>query len=410
MPRPIPRSLALRTTLSCVLAAAFLPAAHADSDPWSVSAQETVSHDSNVFRSPGPDRPSDWISTTSLIGALDQPLGRQRLKLDGELDIDRFKRQHQLDSNAHSLAGELDWETIGHLSGDLGYSDARQLYRYNTDAGGTVLTSRNLQTTDAGFFHARLGVVTDWTLEAGGNTYKRSFSNTAFRYNDQVRRDASLGLVWRDTPDLSINLTGRRTVGKYTYLGDNFDRNDLSLGVRYAPTGASTFNASLGTARESHSLAYQRDTHLLTARLAWHWEPTGRTKLDLAFLRDNDTGSSESTFIVFPVVDTDARLRTAWSGGLSYALTSKIDVTATGTYANRQLDGSESLLGQVNTFQGSDRLWAAALNVAWHVNRGVDLSCGAARERRGVAGNPPPGTTYTYGAVVLNCSGRVTFR
>lgn len=391
-------------------------AVHAEGNPWTLAFQETLNHDSNVFRAPrdAADRPTDYISTTSVIGSLNQPIGRETLKVNGEFDINRFRFQHQLDSMAHSLSSELDWSTVGNVSGEAGFSNSRQLYRYNTTQATQVVETLNIETENQGFFRARVGVVTDLTLGAEANLYRRAFSNTAYRFNDQLRRDAAVSATWRSNPDLSFTAKVRRAIGEYPDSGnqvlhrpdDKFDRNDFNLGVQYAPSGESSLSITGGKASESHSLDTFRTNELWTSSANWKWQPTGHLLLQLGYTRDNDTGANDTTVFIFPAVDTDARLRSTWNGSMTFLATGKVRLTAQGSYSNRVLAGTQTVFGNTTEFRGSDRLYTASVSAQWQASRAVSLSCTAARERRATAGDPPPGITYAYGAVVLSCSGQ----
>lgn len=404
---------------TALLSFALSPSARAEQSPYTLAVQQSLTHDSNVYRAPATqaDPPTDWISTTSVIGAFDQAIGRGRLKLDGQFDINRFRYQHQLDSTAHGLSAELDWSTVDRVSGELGYSDSRQLYRYALDDGTVQTQAANLQAIRSGYLRARVGVVTDWTLSAALDAYERTFSADAYRFNDLRRHDVTLGVIWRDTPDLSVGLTGIRTIGEYPHVNtlagvaaDHYTRDDLYLGTTWTPTGASTLHAAFGTSREDHSIASQRNARRWNGNLSWKWQATGRTQLTLAVTRDNDTGSSESTFIIFPVVNTDARLRTAWSLSGAYALTGKVSLTASGSYATRQLDSAYAFAGgSASVTRIDDRLYAASLGIDWKPSRAVDLSCSGARERRTVSGPPNNGLTYPYGTITLACTGQFAF-
>src|SRR4051812_42135618 len=111
-------TIARLSPVAVAILAMTCPPAHAaeDPDPYTIGVVETVSHDSNVFRAPsGPAVAADWISTTGLVGSIDQPIGRERIKAALEFDYDKFKRQTQLDSAAHSVSLEGDWATVGDL-------------------------------------------------------------------------------------------------------------------------------------------------------------------------------------------------------------------------------------------------------------------------------------------------------
>src|SRR4051812_27186333 len=122
-----PDSLRRRVAPACAAACALLAHAGAradDPNPYSIGVLETISHDSNVFRAAsGAPTSAGWISTTGLVGTIDQPISRERLKATGEFDVNRFRDQSQLDSTAHTLSIEGDWATVDRLSGEIGYQD-----------------------------------------------------------------------------------------------------------------------------------------------------------------------------------------------------------------------------------------------------------------------------------------------
>lgn len=394
-----------------MLALSASTAVRAETDPYTLAVQETVTHDTNVFRAPdgNGEVPHDWISTTSVIAGLDQPISRQRLKLNGEFDLNRFKNQHALDSTAHSLTGELDWSTIGDLSGELGASQSRQLYRSALDNGDTVTTEANLQTISQAYLRAHMGVVTRWTVNAGTSWFDRTFSVPQYAYNDLRHTDVNLGTTFRDTPDLALSLMGRHTSGSYHNLNDDYSRNDFTLGVNYAPTGATTVNASAGLSRETHTLASQRDHRDWIANLQWRWVPAGRTVLTVSAIRDNDTGASDQPFFFTSIVDTDARIRTAFSSSLQYEVSAKIRATASLGYTHRSLDSSLAIPGlPAQPQHGADRLYTAGLGLDWQPTRAVDLSCNASRERRGTSGQVQ-GLTYAYSVTTVACTGQFAF-
>jgi len=414
--RPAPLCLA-----ACALATSAARAAD-DPNPYTLGVLETISHDSNVFRAPegGPPVATDWISTTGIVGSIDQPIGRERLKASGEFDLNRFRYQSQLDSTAHTLSLEGDWATVGDLSGEIGYSDASQLYRYSLDVAQTQ-TAKNTLDTHSGFARFHLGVVTRLTLDAAVHGMAENYSAASFRYRDLNRWDASLGAAYQSSADLRTSLTFRRTRGDYPHYlqavdaqgdlvdePDHFTRNDIILGVAYNASGASRFNFNLSRAQEDHSIITNRSFHTWAAYGEWVWAPTGRTQTTLEFVRDDDTGSQDQSFFGIPIAGTDARKRTEISAKLAYELTAKIHLNASGSFAKRDLDTAFSELPQADS-RGSDRLYQASLGFDYAPTRAIQLGCNASKERRTVQGTSITVVTYPYKATVLSCTGQFSF-
>lgn len=421
----LPSSSARPVAVAAALAALSLPAwsgtdAEPPSSPWSIGVLETVMHDSNVFRvqdgaalTPPASR-GDWISTTGVTASLDQPIGRERLKAAAELDWNAFRDNKQLNSSAHSLSIEGDWATVDNLSGEIGYSNSAQLYRYNLSETEPS-TERNTQTTNAGFVRFHLGGVTRWTFDAIFNGLDLGYSADPYKPRDLRRWDASLGATYQSSADLRLTMSDRYTKGEYpnytvsgefpdTVTPDHFTRNDIALGVTLAATGASTLRARVSLAHENHSVIDARSFDAWSADGQWTWTPTGRTQLTLDFLRDNDTGSTESPLFS---ANADARSRTAISTTVNYELTGKTKLHASATYAHRELDSS--FAGNPDsTLRGTDDLWNAGIGFDYLPTRTSRIGCTISRERRRTGGDDIS-ITYPYSATVGSCTGQIAF-
>jgi len=416
-----------RTVVRFGIVSAYALVAHAaahaadEPNPYSLGVLETISHDSNVFRAAsGTPVAADWISTTGLVGTLDQPIGRERLKASGEFDINRFRNQTQLNSTAHTLSIEGDWATIDHLSGEIGYEDSSQLYRYNLDSFETR-TAKNTLDTHSGFARFHLGVVTKVTIDAAVEGLWQEYSADAFRYRDMHRWAASLGASYQSSPDLRTSLTFRRTRGEYPHYltlvdpqgtattePDRFTRNDVILGIVYSPSGASRLSLNVSKAIEDHSLISSRSFNTWAADGRWDWAPTGRTHFTFDFIRDDDTGTHDTSLFGEPLASTDATRRTAFIGRVAYELTGKITLTASGSYAHRDLDTAFAAIPGADT-HAHDKLYQASLGLKYAATRALQLGCNASREHRSVEGSASGFVTYPYDATVLSCTGQFTF-
>lgn len=394
-------------------------AAADDPNPYTLGVYETVTRDSNVFRAPdGGPAPSDWIYTTGLIGSLDQPIGRERLKASGEFDYNKFRSQSQLDSTAHTLSIEGDWATIDRLSGEVGYNDSSQLYRYSLDSS-QPFTARNTLDTRSAFARFHLGVVTKLTFDAAITGQRQDYSADVYRYRDQHRWAAQGGVAYQSSADLRTSLTFRHTRGQYpNYLQaidasgnlvespDDFTRNDVILGVVYNASGASRFNFNVSRAQESHSVITTRSFHTWAADGQWIWTPTGRTQLSLDFLRDDDTGGNEVAGT--PLTSTDARRRTSITGKLRYEVSAKILLNATGSYTKRELDSAFAELPDADA-RGGDRVYQAGLGLTYLPTRSVQLGCTVSKEQRTVRGESVAVVTYPYHDTLWACTGQFAF-
>ena len=94
-------------TLSPLCLALFAGSAWADLEPFSFGAAETIQHQSNLGHS-NSGQVADWTSTTQLSGAITEPLGRDKLLVTGDVDFDRYKRSHTLDSTGYNASAEFE--------------------------------------------------------------------------------------------------------------------------------------------------------------------------------------------------------------------------------------------------------------------------------------------------------------
>lgn len=420
---PVAGRAGRRLALACAAACTLAPVtARADDEPnpYTLGVLETVSHDSNVFRAPdGAAVAPDWISTTGIVGSIDQPISRERLKASGEFDINRFRNQSQLDSTAHTLSVEGDWATIDRLSGELGYANASQLYRYSLNSLQTT-TARNTLDTQSGYARFHLGVVTRLTFDAAIEGRTQDYSADAFRYRDLRRWDGQFGVSYQSSADLRTSLSFRRTRGDYPHFQtsldangnlvttpDHFTRSDVILGILYDASGASRLRLNVSRADERHSVISNRSFRTWVADGQWVWTPTGRTQFTLDFVRDNDTGAEDTSFFGIPVASSDATKRTALTGKLSYELTAKIRLDASGSFSKRDLDSAFAELPQANT-RGSDKLYQASLGLTYDPTRSIQLGCNVSKEQRTVQGQSALIVTYPYHATVWSCTGQIS--
>jgi len=110
-------------------------------NPWYFGVSETLTHDTNIFRVP--NGTSGNISSTSLNGGIYQPFGRQRLSAAGTVSYNKYFGESSLDNTSYDLRGNFDWETVGHLSGNVGLAFGQTLSAPVIGAGVAPTEQRN---------------------------------------------------------------------------------------------------------------------------------------------------------------------------------------------------------------------------------------------------------------------------
>ena len=376
--------------------------------PFSIGVSQTLTHESNIFRLSTAEE-EDWTSTTALNFALDQAFGRQHLRGVGSLQANRYREHDELDNTGHQLGLELDWETIGDLSGALGVQSVRRQYQFGLDSA-SPFQGRNIESTQSANFRAQLGGMGLWSLQAGAETLDRKYSDDTFdKLNRLSQWSSEGGIGYKPSPDLSTTLLLR-----YTRIsrpdsefgpGDDVARKEALLGAVWQATGASKLDVRFGRADEKHSVA--EDRGYWTGDLIWNWMPSGKLTLKTELVRDAEGGSGA---VVAPdSTTTPARagdlLRDAFIWQAQWAATAKINLTAGAEYSRRRYTD----LIPNSSSHVVDRTTAITLGVRYSPQRWLDLGCDVGNEHR-ETNTADQTVTRPYDSLVASCLVTFWFR
>ncbi|HYP33921.1 MAG TPA: hypothetical protein VES00_18775 [Burkholderiaceae bacterium] len=395
------KPLAILSPICLCLHAAAVQAAI---EPFTLGASEAVKHESNVTHTSDDARVADWISTTEFTAALDQALGRDQLVADAAVNYSGYKRQRSLDAWGYRAGIQLNWNTIGDLSGAFGADTSRRRYLDDVTTGPllnlvngvpTLLstTERNMQTDNHVFGRILLGGPSRWQIFAGADASQRRFSASDFRSNDERQWSGNFGTRYSTSPDLTFGLQANYLHGEFPHVDtfafggvqstvvQKFDTRSIDGTVQLKATGNSTFDASVGYTKQ-HSDALARDIHFVNGSLNWTWAPPSHftVKLGLKRSTDFDTSSTDlnngirySNNLSGPSVNNLAL------ADVTYALTAKISLDANASYSQRKY--SDVVLDNVDV-SGTLRTTTFYLSAHYQPTRTTDLSCGGGREQR----------------------------
>lgn len=397
-----PNRLALAVALTLVTG---VPA-WAQQSPYTLSVTQGFTRDSNVLRAPADQAEADTISSTTLAASLDQPIGRQRVKAEADLQANRFRSHSDLDNNAPTLKAEWDWQAGDHWQGEVGGSHVKSLYRYNL-SDTTVVLGRNIQTENQQFFRARLGVVTAWTVEAGWSGYQRSYTADQYRSQDMSRNAISAGMRYQPQPDLSARFNLRRTDGRYPHysstLGaDDYNRWDVETLLTLRMSAASQLDVRVAHTNEAHSQPTATGGPRWTGSAGWQWQPTGKLNFSTRVLRDSDT--SDQT-LGDGLVNSQNKLTTRLDLSAQWTLTDKVQLGLSYQQSLRRL---EHVVSGVGSLSGRDRARTVGLQLGYQPMQALNLGCTASREVRDVSGETD--LSYPYQANVFACYGQLNWR
>lgn len=411
-----------RTTVSLLLALLVGAGAQAQNSPWYVGAAQTFTHESNIYRIaddvpvPAGVSKSDLVSSTALLGGLDQPIGRQRLYGSATLRASQFRHNGVLDNEAYSLEAGLDWSTIGRLSGNIELGADRHLAFFNGDTEVGLLTTKNVQNSRRLSGTVRLGVVTRYTAEA--SVEHRAVDHSAAEYAARENRQttAVLGLRWRPRGTNVFGLGLRHTGGSYPRFRDlgngQFERDaftrtgiDLSTGLEVG--GASRIDARVTVGRTRYDEATQRDFSGVTGHAAWTWKPGAKLQILARLSRDDGQNAYFSDNPLLGGVVDYSRTTTALSIGADYAATARIRVKGSLRLAQRDLVRTlppDSV--PAASARGRDTSTEFKLGATWEPRRSLVFGCDLGVERRSVSGE----LSLPYGARRFGCHGQIFLR
>jgi hypothetical protein len=404
--RPTVRPTARHFLRPVVAAAALaaMAAAHAQSSPpWYVGAQQAFTHDSNIYRT-NTGEISDTISSTSLLGGVNLPFGRQTFIADALVRHDKFSDESQLDNTGYRVGARLDWATIERLSGSVDLSSRQDLAR-NDLLSATGDNARTLQRVDNASFTGRIGATSVLAIQGrlGHQRVDYDTDSALINYDalDYKQNFASLGLVYRPSGLLTLGIAGRVTKGKYhnAVPQDEYDRKDLDLTATWVPTGISRVTARLSATDEQHDVQTQRDLSGVTGAVQWDWRPTGK----LRFLSDlsRDTGSQVAfaqavlpTGEILTATAPDSRVVTTASVRAFYELTAKIALDAEVRHTNRNYEVIPD-----------DRTNLFSIGARWDPTRSIAVGCSLAKQTRSSTS-----AAREYDADIASCYARFTLQ
>lgn len=382
-------------------------ASWAETDPYTFSVAEALTHDSNVQRAQAGQVRGDTYSSTDFRAAVDQPFGRQRLMADADIQVNRYVNEGRLNNVAPQLHAELDWSAAERWQGEFGGNFSRQLIRYDLYASQPV-TGRNIQTASDGFFRARVGVVTQWTLEGALLANRRIYSQALYDPEEMTRRAAELGLRYQPNPDLQARLLFRRAVGSYplyspTLGADRFDRNDVEAQTSLRFSGATLVDLRLTRGDESHSQQTTRSARLWSGSAGLQWAPTGKLQFNLRWTRDSDVGAQE----LQPGQNAgDTKISRRTDASVTWRATEKIQVLLVYQQTSRDLDRAGGLGAAPET--GRDLTRVGSLGLQYSPTRSIETGCSVSQERRTTTGDTA--LSYPFRATVGTCFGKLSWR
>ena len=417
----LPQLASLAATLLSLLAGTAL----AETTPYYIGLVQSLDHEANLYRIgdnqalPAGTSKSDNISATSLIGGIDQNIGRQRVYGGLNLKANRYASNTTLNNESYGLNLALDWSTVERLSGTLSVAADQNLLQFNSRNGaGSIETRKNIIKTEQADAKFQLGLVTQYTLEAALGYNQVGYSAVQYQSNQYQQTSGSLGLRYRYSGALNLGSALRlsradyprfRQTGVDTFEADTLKRQDIDFTANWVPNAISQVNLRLSPTRTAYDRNTGSDFSGLTGSAGWDWHPTGKSKLNTALWRNTgqysyaaNLGFGQPGVVDFSTISTTLRLKG------DHDISGKISAAATLTYARRSLTDTvtATLLGASKRTEGSDTTTTLALGGRWSPSRSAQLGCDFSTTHRNSSNDrlsvPMHGNSLScYGQLVL---------
>ena len=279
-----------------------------------------VRHDNNLFRLDSGEEPpnngkadkSDTIYSTNVGVRLDKQYSLQRFVAEAMVRDHRFQNNSFLDYTAFNYSAAWHYAVTPRITGLL---LAEQKEEQNSfvefrEARKNIQTSNvRLFTIDGelgGGFHALAGLLD-----------VRARNSVSFEQVGDYQQDGfELGAKWVAPSNNWISVLQRETDGEYrgreldpvSQLDTGFEQHETEANFFWRFTGKSAIDGKVAYVKREHDNFEDRDYSGMTGRVAYHWEVTGKTRIDAALSRniynyqeEENSYFIENTFSIGPV-------------------------------------------------------------------------------------------------------------
>lgn len=282
-------------------------AARADrGDVVNFSVAASQAHDDNVFRlapttdpllAIGSPEKSDTTTTTTVGVTVDKTLGRQRLKLDTQLGAVRYRRFRLLDHEPNQIDATWQWQFGNRLHGELSGSRKQSMSGF----GDFRTPVKNIKTLDSrnGSIYLRFGA--DWEGFVGAVRGVSENSNAAQITGDSRTETTETGLRYGPASGNWLRWKLRQTDARYPNqqftaggrVDNSYLQRDIETDGSWQLSGASRVSGMIGQSRRHHDDVPARDYSGPTGRIAWDWQPTGKSMLNVTARRSLSGNSDD---------------------------------------------------------------------------------------------------------------------
>lgn len=356
-----------------------------EADAFNFNLNQSIMHDSNVFRLPndvslqsqiGTDLRADTITITSVGVVMDKLLGRQRLRADLNASHVRYAQFNFLDYDGSGINGAWNWVLGNRWHGEVAFARNKSLTGFS-DFRSPV---KSLNTYQRLSYGANYWLHPDWSVGLSAFQAK-SDNSSGLRETEKFEANGAEAVVeFMPRNGNSLTLRLRRTEGDYPnrvltpngLVDNSYSQDEIEGNLGYRLTGASRVDALVASVRRNHQQVKVRDFSGATGRLSWSWLISGATQININTRRE--IGAQDDILSSY-VVTRGVGLGATW------VPTAKTSVQATAERRVRDYLGDPvAILSNIE--KRKDRLNVASLSVSYVPITSLKLSMTLSSERR----------------------------
>jgi hypothetical protein len=360
--------------------------------PLELSAQAGVMHDNNVLRRPTGEE-TENILRYGVGARYDQRVyGRQSIFLDARGEFYDYTNFSDLDHFAYGLLGEWRWETVGNLSGTLGY----ERRRYQADISESQAAVQDLITGNRYYGTAAWRFGADWRLR--GAVEGTDSARPSRRASETQSTSYTVGLDYVTVLANTLGVEYRKSYGDApvseeidplgVFVANDYDEETVSLVAVYNLGSQLRARGRVGNTKRTYTQVAAADFDGTTWRAGIDWLPS--PKVIIAFETYKEPRS---------VIDLEAHhsVLRGWAFGPSWSPTAKLSFYARYIEERRTLGGDSAEVLSVTLLDETVR--TVRFGAGWEPRRFWFV--GAAVET-GERTSNELGRDYDYAAFMLN--------
>lgn len=256
-------------------------------------------YDSNLFRlsddadpqaTIGSSDKSDNIYQLGVGGRYELRHSRQKFIVEGAIDQNWFQNFDNLNNSGNKARGEWGWQAGSSWDGTLGIGHRRYLENFSNVQGNT----RDMVDWNRVYGSANFRPLSYLRFTMDLDRTEADHSAESRQVLDYESNDAALTAAWVTPSRNTVGVKFRTEDTTYpnnafvagTAIDNAYRENEYSLVTTWNVTAASVLRGRLGRTERTFDQDSSRDFSGPTWRLAYEWEPTGKTALEMAIWRE----------------------------------------------------------------------------------------------------------------------------